>query len=38
MAREINAAINGRGGGSDEMIQGTARASRAEIERYFSGL
>ena len=38
MAWEINAAINGRGGGSDEMIQGTARASRAEIERYFSGL
>ena len=34
-AREINAAICGRGGGSSEMIRGVAAASRAEIEKYF---
>ena len=34
-AKEINAAINGRGGGSGAMIQGTCKASRGEIERYF---
>ena len=30
--RKINAAIEGRGGGTAQMIQGSARASRAEIE------
>jgi len=34
-AREINAAIDGRGGGSETMIQGTAAAGRETIERYF---
>ena len=37
-AKEINAAIDGRGGGSDAMIQGTSRARREEIERYFNAL
>lgn len=37
LAKEINAAIGGRGGGRPEMIQGSCRASRAEIEAYFSG-
>ena len=32
MSREINAAIQGRGGGTPQMIQGSARAGRAEIE------
>ncbi len=32
---EINAALMGRGGGSSEMIQGSCRAKREEIERYF---
>jgi len=32
----VNAAIGGRGGGSSEMIQGSASASRADIERYFA--
>ena len=32
-AKEINAAIDGRGGGSDAMIQGTSRARREVIER-----
>lgn len=36
MSKEINAAIEGRGGGSDAMIQGTSRARREDIERYFS--
>ncbi len=31
-ARSINAAIDGRGGGTPQMIQGSARAARAEIE------
>ncbi len=35
LAREINAAICGRGGGSSEMIRGVAAASRAVIEEYF---
>lgn len=34
-SREINAAIAGRGGGSAEMIQGSAAASRAQIEAFF---
>ena len=35
-AKEINGAIAGRGGGQPAMIQGSARASRAEIEAYFA--
>ena len=31
-ARTINAAINGRGGGTPQMIQGSAQAARAKIE------
>lgn len=38
MSKEINAAIAGRGGGSDSMIQGTSRARREDIERYFNAL
>jgi alanyl-tRNA synthetase len=34
-AKEINSAIDGRGGGSSEMIQGSCTASRAQIEAYF---
>lgn len=37
-AKEINAAIDGRGGGSDAMIQGTSRARREDIERYFNAI
>ena len=36
-AGEINTALRGRGGGSPSMIQGSAGASRAEIEEYFHG-
>lgn len=36
MSKEINAAISGRGGGSPEMIQGSAKATKAEIEKYFN--
>ncbi len=35
-ARDINAAIGGRGGGSNDMIRGTATASRAQIEVFFN--
>lgn len=38
MAKEINSAINGRGGGSDSMLQGTSRSDRGTIELYFSKL
>ena len=34
--KAVNAAMVGRGGGSSEMIQGSASASRADIERYFA--
>lgn len=34
-AKEINAAISGKGGGSGEMIQGSCTAKREEIESYF---
>jgi alanyl-tRNA synthetase len=36
-AKEINEALKGRGGGSAVMLQGSAEASRAEIEDYFAG-
>ena len=36
-AREINAALSGRGGGAPGMIQGSVRASREMIEEYFHG-
>ena len=38
LSKDINAAIEGRGGGSPAMIQGTCAASRERIEAYFSSL
>lgn len=35
MAKEINMALGGRGGGRPEMIQGSFSASLAEIKKYF---
>ena len=35
LAKEINGAIDGRGGGSPAMIRGTCRAPRDAIEEYF---
>ncbi|MBQ9994328.1 MAG: hypothetical protein IJP17_06420 [Clostridia bacterium] len=35
-AKEINATLRGKGGGRDEMIQGSVTASRREIEEYFA--
>lgn len=35
--KEINAAIQGKGGGKSEMIQGTANATAEEIKAYFNG-
>lgn len=34
-ARQINEALNGRGGGRDEMIRGSFRATRQEITSFF---
>lgn len=36
LAREYNDALNGRGGGKDNMIQGTFRASLEDIQSYFA--
>ena len=36
LSREINAAIDGRGGGSKQMIQGSCTASEETIKAYFS--
>ena len=33
--REINQAINGRGGGKSSMLQGSAAADKKTIEEYF---
>lgn len=33
--KEMNAALNGRGGGRDGLAQGSVRATRREIETYF---
>ena len=35
-AKDINAALGGRGGGTDVMISGRVSASQKEIEEYFS--
>lgn len=34
-AKAVNAALNGRGGGRDELIRGSFRATRSEIETFF---
>ena len=34
-SREINIALSAKGGGSSEMIQGSCKAKREEIEEYF---
>lgn len=34
-AKEITSALNGRGGGSDQMISGSCKAREAEIRAYF---
>ena len=34
-AKEMNGALNGRGGGKPEMVQGSAACKKADIEAYF---
>ena len=34
--KEMNAVLNGRGGGKPGFVQGSASASRAEIEAFFA--
>ncbi len=36
MSRDINQALDGRGGGSRQMIQGSVRAERQKIEKFFA--
>lgn len=36
MSKEINTTLNGKGGGSDELIQGSLKTTRSDIEKYFS--
>jgi alanyl-tRNA synthetase len=36
MAKDINSALGGKGGGSDLMIQGSLTAERGAIEKYFA--
>ena len=36
LVKEYNVALNGRGGGKDEMVQGTFGASLEDIKKYFS--
>ena len=38
MAKDINSALGGKGGGSDLMIQGSLTAERGAIEKYFAEL
>lgn len=35
MCREMNSALNGRGGGKPQMVQGSIQANKKEIERFF---
>ncbi len=35
LAKEINTALQGRGGGREDMIQGSFSATKEEIEKYF---
>lgn len=37
-SKEINAALGGKGGGSDQMIQGSVTAGKEEIEEYFRSI
>ena len=36
LSKKINDALSGRGGGSERMIQGSCRADRERIERFFA--
>lgn len=36
LSKKINDALSGRGGGSERMIQGSCRADRKSIERFFA--
>ena len=36
--KAMNEALDGRGGGSKEMFQGSLKAAREQIEEYFANL
>ena len=35
LSREMNAALDGQGGGKPTFVQGSVRAARAQIEDFF---
>lgn len=35
LAKDMNTALNGRGGGSDKMVQGSVQSSKVEIKDFF---
>ena len=35
-AKEMNSALNGRGGGDSELIQGSVNATQIQIEEFFN--
>ena len=37
LVKELNQALNGRGGGKPDFVQGSAQAARGEIEVFFAG-
>lgn len=38
LAKEINTALSGKGGGSEELIQGSVKATKEEIERFMESV
>lgn len=38
LAKEMNAALNGRGGGKPEFVQGSVKASQEQIRKFFNGI
>ena len=35
-AKEMNSALNGRGGGDSELVQGSVNATDVQIEEFFN--
>ena len=38
LSKKLNDALSGRGGGNERMIQGSCRADRERIERFFEDI
>ena len=37
LAKDLNAALNGRGGGKSDFVQGSVSAGEAEVRAFFAG-